>query len=831
MNVLFSLVQIGLLPASLLLEIPMHFRYALRQLRKNFGFTLTAVLTLALGIGATTAIFSLVYAVLLRPLPFPQPDRLVSLAQQDHSLPGVVHEPLSYPDYFDWRAQNHTFSGMASYDMGGLTLQHNGESQRVDAEMVSSNFFQVLGVAPMLGRDFRWEDEKPDHYTAMLSYVFWQSEFGSSREIIGQSIRLGDHSFTIAGVMPKEFNFPLGGRVPVLWVSLAGAASGKDPATSHRGEDELEVIGRLKPGVTLEQARADLTVIAGNLAHQFPDSNKWYTSALVQPELDHMVGDTRPALRILFGAVALLMLIVCANVAGLLLARIAQRRAEFGLRTAIGASRGEITRQVLLESLMLAFLGGGAGIMLASLLLQGMVRLVPLDIPRLNQVSVNGEVLAFAVAISMLTGLLFGVLPAWQMSQVEPLSALREGSRSMSSGRARHRLHSGLVIAQTAIGLILLAGSGLLIHSFIRILHVDPGFDANHLFTARVRVSWDHYSHDQHYQFYEQLLPKLAAIPGVQAASAGWPLPLSDSHATVSFAIEGRPVAPGDRPSETVALAMPGFFETLRIPLLSGRAFTDQDGLQGIPVAIINQAFAKKYFPGENPIGHRIQPGLGDDSRFDHSMREIVGVVGDVKRAGLTADADPTYYLPLAQSLISDPYVTIRTNRDPASIENAVRGIVRQMDNSAPVYQVQTMTDYIYKSEAQPRFQTWLLACFAGIALLLSAIGLYGLLSYTVVQRTFEIGLRMAIGAQRSDVLRMILRNGLRLALSGLITGLAASALLTSFLAHLLYGVKPLDPLTFVLVSIVLMAVSIAASFAPAWRASQLEPMKTLRDQ
>jgi len=381
----------------------MNFRYALRQLRNNPGFTITAVLTLALGIGATTAIFSLVYGVLLQPLPFPQPDRLVSLTQQDHSLPGVVHEPLSYPDYFDWRAQNHTFSGMASYDLGGMTFEHDGETQRLDAEMVSSNFFQVLGVAPMIGRDFRWEDEKPDQYTAMLSYGFWQSAFGSSRDIVGRSITLGEHSYIVAGVMPKGFRFPFDGTGPALWLSLANASSGKDPATSQRGNDQLEVIGRLKPGVTLEQARADLSVIAGNIARQFPDNNKWYTSALVEPQLDHMVGDTRPALRVLFAAVALVLLIACANVAGLLLARTSQRHAEFALRTAIGANRSEIIRQVLLESLTLSVFGGVTGIVLASLLLKGLVRLVPLDIPRLDQVSVNGAVLAFAVIVSVLT--------------------------------------------------------------------------------------------------------------------------------------------------------------------------------------------------------------------------------------------------------------------------------------------------------------------------------------------------------------------------------------------------------------------------------------------
>jgi predicted permease len=463
-------------------------------------------------------------------------------------------------------------------------------------------------------------------------------------------------------------------------------------------------------------------------------------------------------------------------------------------------------------------------------MLRATVSLLPVEIPRITQVTVNGAVLGFAVTISILTGVLFGLFPAWRMSRIEPSSALREGARNVSGGRGRHSMQSGLVVAQTAIGLVLLAGSGLLIRSFIRVLHVDPGFDAKHVLTARLGVSFNRYSHDQHYQFYEQVVEKLSAVPGVQSASAGWLLPFSHSYASISFAIDGKPVAKGDEPSEAIDVVMPGYFETMRIPLLSGRTFTKQDGLKSAPVIIINQALAKKYFPGENPLGKHMRSDLGDDV-FIHPMREVVGVVGDTKHKGLTADAEPMYYLPYAQAVITNPYLTLRYSGDPAALANAVRRIVSQMDSSVPVYQVSTLENYVSKSAAQPRFQTFLLTCFAGIALLLSAIGLYGLLSYIVVQRTFEIGLRMAIGAQRKDVLRMVLQRGLHLAIAGLIIGLATSALLTGFLSHMLYGVQPLDPLTFAAVSIVLLAVSVLASFAPAWRASQLDPIKTLRDQ
>ena len=805
-------------------------KFALRQLRKDYGFAFTAILTLALGIGATTAIFSLVNAVLVRPLPFPEQDRLVWLNQQDHSLPGVIAESLSYPDYFDWRQRNHSFSGMASYTTGTVTLRSEGEARHLDATIVSSDFFHVLGVAPMLGRDFLPEDEKPGNRAVMLSYSLWQSTFGSAADITARSIQLGDHSYVVAGVMPNDFEFPIGSPGPALWISIAGDADGKDPKTSQRGYDCLDVIGRLKPGITLEQAKADLSLIAANLARQYPDNNKWYTSALVEPELHHLIGDTEPALRVLFGAVTLVLLIACANVAGLLLARGSRRSAEFALRASIGASRAAIIRQLLVESVVLSLCGGIAGVALAFGLLRGMVRLMPRNIPRMEHATVDGTVLLFVVAVSVVTGLLFGVLPALRMSQSKPAQAMREGSRSVAGRRGEHRVHNALVIAQTAIGLVLLVSSGLLIRSFVRILNVNPGFDPKHVLTARVDVSFDKLDHDQHFQFYNQLLGRLSALPGVVSASAGWPMPMSDSNATISFSIEGRPVAKGDQPNESVGIAMPGYFDTMRIPLISGRTFVERDTTHGVPVVIINQAFARKYFPQENPIGKHIQAGLGDGV-IDHPMREIIGVVGDIKRRGLTAAADPQYYLPYSQALITNPYLTIRTSGDPAVVQGALRAAVHEIDKSVPVYQVSTLEDYVSKSAAQPRFQTLLLTCFAGIALLLAAVGLYGLLSYMVVQRTLEIGLRIALGAKKTDVLRMIFHRGLTLALIGLGTGLAVSAVMTRLLAGMLYGVRTSDPATYAAMTGVLLVVSLLASSIPAYRAAQLDPIDTLRNQ
>ena len=803
-------------------------RFALRQLVKNYGFAVTAILTLALGIGATAAIFSLVDTVLLRPLPFPDQDRLMGLAQQDHSLPGTVRESLSYPDYIDWRAQNHTFDGLAAYAEGGVTVEMNGESQRLDAQAVSSNFFQVLGIAPMLGRDFRWEDEKPGNRVAMVSYSLWQSTFGSAKNIAGTMIRIDDKSYTIAGVMPKSFQFPLEDPAPALWISIANDAEEKK--TSQRGYDVYSAIGRLKPGVTVEQARADLSLVASHLARQYPDSNKQMGSALVEPELEQITGDTKPALRLLLGAVTLVLLIACANVAGLLMVRGSRRSAEFALRAAMGASRAAIVRQLLVESVTLSLCGGAAGVALAYGLVRTIVKLMPLNIPRIQDASIDGGVLLFVLVVCLITGLLFGLLPAWRMSQSRPAMAMREGSRSVAGGRGQHRVHNGLVIAQTAIGLVLLVSSGLLIRSFARILNVDPGFDPKHVLTARIRVSVNRLNRDQRFQFFEQLAARLSHLGGVQSASAGWPLPMSDSIAHISFNIQGRPIARGDEPSAAMSVVLPGYFQTMRIPLVMGRTFGQRDGVQGAPSIIVNQAFADRYFSRENPLGQHIQVRIGDEV-FNQSVREIVGVVGNIKLKGLTADAQPEYYLPYAQAVVTNPYLVVRTSGNPAAIESDLRAAVRGMDKTVPVYQVSTLEDYVSNSAAQPRFQTFLVTCFAGIALILASIGLYGLLSYMVAQRTLEIGLRMALGARRSDVLGMIVRRGLTLALLGVVAGISIAAVATRLLSGMLYGIRPTDPLTFLVTAGVFLLVSIAASSLPAYRAARTDPMTCLREQ
>jgi predicted permease len=806
-------------------------RLTIRQLRKSPGFAVTTILTLALGIGATTAIFSLLNAVLLRPLPFPEPERLMWARQADiePGVPAGASNALSYPDFFDWRARSHSVAGMASYRGDSVTLTGGGEPQILEAPVVSAGFFHVLGAHPLLGRDFLPADERPGARMAILTYALWQSRFGGTRDILGRAITLDGRSHLVVGVMPAGVVFPIQNPAPALWTSLADDAEGSPPQTAQRGWDSLDVVARLNSGVTQAQARAELSMIAHNIAAQYPDTNKAFTAAIVQPMLEHVAGDFRPALRLLFGAVVLVLLIACANVAGLLLARATRRRGEIALRSALGAGRGKIVRQALMESVFLSLCGGVLGVAFSAWALDGLLRFVPSDLPRASQISVDGTVLAFVTAVSLLTGLLFGIAPAWRMSRLDPALALRDGGRSMTAGRSQHRLHNALVMAETAIGLVLLVGSGLLMRSFVRVLRVDPGFDARHVLTARLQVPSARYTQPQRLQFYDRLLGKLQAVPGVQSVAAGYPLPLEGGDIGISFEIEGRPTAPGDEPTEQLALVTPDFFRTLRIPILSGRAFTARDDSKATPVIIVNERFARKYFPGQNPIGKHIKPGLGDGIT-PKAMHEVVAVVGNVKRRSLTAEAEPIYYVPYAQTMVTSPALAIRTAGDPTSLIGPLRAAIANEDKDIPLYGVETLEEAASKAAAQPRFQTLLLGCFAGMALLLSAIGLYAVLSYMVAQRTSEIAVRMALGAQRTDVLGMIVRRGLTLALAGIGIGLVAAMLLTRLMTGMLYGVEPLDPVTFAAVAGILLAVSLAASSAPAWRAARLDPMRTLRD-
>ena len=806
-----------------------YFRFSFRQLRKSPSFAVAAVVTLALGIGATTAIFSLVNAVLLKPLPYPEPGRLVRITQEDHSTGAVLPESLSYPDYFDWRSRNRSLSGMASYSGQNMTLTGDGLAQQLGVYVVSSNLFQVLGVAPMLGRDFRWDEEQAGNRAIMLSYPLWLSRFGGQREVVGRQITLDGEPYTVAGVMPKGFLFPAETGVEA-WISIATNAEGKDPATGQRGMDELEIIGRLKPRVSIAQAKADLGSAARSLATQYSDTNKWYTTAAVTPELEHLVGKTRPALEVLFGAVGLLLLIACVNVAGLMLVRSSRRSGEIALRSALGATRIEIVWQLLTESVVLSVISGLAGIALASVILKELAVLFPKALPRLGDVSIDLPVFAFAMGVSIVTGILFGVVPALRVSSVAPALALRDGTRTMTSGRGHHRLQAWLVIGETALGLVLLVGAGLLIRSFVSVLRVNPGFDPHHVLTARYTMPDVGYTHDHKIQFVEELVSRLNALPGVMSATAGWPMPMSGSNATISFTVEGHPVAKADHPSEALGVVLPGYFETMRIPLIAGRTFNKLDQTKSPPVIIIDQAFARKYFAGVDPIGKHVTADLGDDV-VNHPVREVVGVVGDIHQFALAAEPVPHYYLPWTQAVITTPYLVMRTSGDPAVLERAVKDTVAQMDSSIPTYRLHALDFYVSEAVAPARFQTLLLTVFATIALLLAAVGLYGVLAYIVEQRALEIALRLAVGAQRGDVLRMILRRGMVLAGIGVAVGLGISFAVTRFLATMLYGVKPLDAVTFCGMSLVLLAVALMASAAPAYRAARTDPMTTLRTQ
>lgn len=810
-------------------------RFGIRQMLKSPGFAIATILTIALGIGATTAIFSLVNAVLLRPLPFKDPDRLIAAGPVDDRRPDFASSvgAMSYPDFFDWRSQNHSFSTLAEFRDNTFTLTGAGEPRHLDGEVVSADFFKALGVEPALGRGIALDDEKPATHVMVLSHELWTSTFGSDPAIIGRAVRLDDKSYNVIGVMPVGFEFPIQTPAPQLWTSLGDDAydpTGGTPLTAQRGAHMLGLVGRLRPGVSLPQATADLSVITRNLAAKYPESNSHRLTAKVISQIEYLVGDTRSALRMLFAAVVLMLLVACANVAGLLLARASRRRSEIAVRSAMGASRAQIVRQFLAESVLLSMIGGVLGILLAVLLLHGVLQLLPADLPRAGSVGIDSTVLAFSLAVSFLTGLLFGVLPALRTARVDPSVALRDGTRTASSGRGQHRLHNALVIAQTAVGLVLLIGAGLLIRSFVRVLEVDPGFDRHNVLTTSLSLPDNRYPRDKEIEFYRDLLPRLRTLPGVISVSAGWPLPLSTDGFGISFDIEERPVPEGERNVSRTSIVEPAYFQTLRIPLVRGREFQDTDTTKSKPVVLVNQAFANKYFPGEDAIGKRINPGLGDAVITD-VKREIVGIVGNVKAGQLTKEMVPEMYLPFTQAVVTSPKLVIRTATDPVALISAVRGQVAQLDKNLPLYEVRTMDDVFSRSAAQQRFQALLVSAFAVISLLLCAIGLYGLLSYLVAQRTLEIGVRMALGAPRQSVLTMVLRRGMVLAALGVALGIAASLALTSFLKGMLFGIRPLDAVTFVGVSAVLLLVCLLASGGPAYRAARLDPVKTLRDQ
>jgi putative ABC transport system permease protein len=798
-------------------------RYGLRQLGHNPGFTAVAVIALALGIGANTAIFTVVNTVLLNPLRFPRPNQLVSVRQDYKFGPGSV----SYPNFFDWRAQNHVFSHIAAYRGNDFTLTGTGESIHLPGELVTWDFFQLLDARPLLGRGFLPKEEKAGSHVVVLSHSLWQSRFKSDPGIVGRVVTLDGKSYTVVGVMPAGFQFPISAEPPELWTTIATDAEGKTPLTAQRSAVLLRLIARLKPHVSLVRAEADMNLIDQRLAKQYPNEDGDFKGIAIGSELQDLVQNVRLGLLILSGAVGCVLLIACANVANLLLGRATTRNREMAIRAALGAGRRRVIRQLLTESMLLSLFGAGLGLLLAAWGTAFLLRFVPVSIPRAQQIGMNGHVLLFAIVLAFLTAVVFGVVPAVQVSKPNLVESLKEGRRGASDASRHHRLRAALVIGETAVALILLASAGLLIASYLALQRVDPGFNPRNVLTFTFRLPDARYSDAQKLAFYNEFLGRLQSSPGVRSASAVVPLPDSGNLWSVSFQIEGRPAPPGQEPEAGFAMADPGYFHTLGIPILRGREFSETDNAKSLPVVIVSQAFAQRYFPNQDPVGKRIQPGASMSGAA--LWREIIGVVGNVKNRGLAGEMPPIYYVPYQQLPLSSLTFVVRAESNPRALVGTVRRLMASMDRNTPVYNVEMMNEYLSASVAQPRFNTLMLGIFAGLALILAAVGLYGVISYSVAQRTHEFGIRMALGAQRETILKLVLREGLMLALAGVGIGLAGALGLTRFISSLLYGVKSSNPLVLAGVAVILIGVALLASYIPARRATRVDPMEALR--
>ena len=813
-------------------------RSAFRQLRKSPGFTAIAVLTLALGIGANTAIFSVVNAVLLKPLPYPSPDRLVAVGSINLKDPDRSNQfnSLSYPDFFDFRDQNHTFQGISSYRGGSYALVDEQGAQNIKGLKVSAEFFDVLGVKPAIGRAFVREDEQagggPGGLKVVLTHDLWMRLFNGDRAAVGRTLRIQGRSYTVIGILPRGFQFPFETPAIEMYVTLADDAANADgskPSTEQRGNHMLLAFGRLKAGVSVAQADADLRTIAAGLEKQYPDTNTRFSAAVV-PLRDDLVGDVRTALYVLFGAVVCVLLIANANVANLMLARATVRGKEIALRAALGASRTRIIRQLLTESLLLAGIGGLLGLFIANWGTDALIVTIPQNIPRIGSIQLDGAVLAFTLLVSIATGVVFGLVPAWHASNVDLNSALKTGARTGSGGEHKHRLRNGLVMGEIVLALILLVCAGLLIQTFARLGRVQTGLRTEKLFTARINLPDASYPQPANINaFLDQLLPKLRAVPGVTSASTIVPLPLTGSNITTDFDIEEHPLPEGQRNDAPMRLTGVDYFETMGIPLLQGRVFKETDKFDSLPVVIVNERFAQKFFPGQNVIGKRIQPGwsVGDDKP---KMREIVGVVGNVRHLSLQKDFTPEMYVPAKQIPIDFPSIVARTSlSDPAALTTAFRKQLASLDRDIPLTHVRVFDEYMSRTLAKPRFNALLLSIFAGTALLLTAIGIYGVLAYSVSQRTNEIGIRIALGAAQSNIFRLIVGQAMLLVAISIAIGLLGAFMATHFLNSLLYGVAAWDPITFAAIAILIAAVAFLACWLPARRAARVDPVIALR--
>ncbi len=804
-------------------------RYAARMLSKSPGFTAVAVLTLALGVGANTAIFSVVEAVLLRALPYRHAERIVVMWEHNRTE-NQPHNTVGPANFLDWRDQARSFDEMAVLSDRRANLTGEGAPEEVPAQSVSPNLFTLLGAEAAVGRTFRPDDVKGEEPAriAILSHGLWQRRFGRSPGAVGQSLRLNGNDYTIIGVMPEGFTWFIKensttGKPPQIWVPMVLPERLRDRNASGRW---MQAVARLKPGVSPQQAQAEMDTIAARLEDQYPSFNKGW-GAVVVPLRDQLAGEIKPALLVLLGAVGFVLLIACVNVANLLLARAAGRYKEIAVRSAIGAGRRRIVRQLLTESLLLALLGGALGLLLSRWCVEALIALSPANLIGDGQVGVDLPVLAFTLGVSLLTGIVFGLVPALEASRVNLGESLKETSRGNAGSSRGRRLRDALVVAEVGLALVLLVGAGLMVRSFLRLQAVDPGFDASNLLTLRVLLPSAKYSDDAKVvAFFRQAAADFRTLPGVRAVSAVSALPFADPGASTDFTIEGRPVpAPGNAMYTDVRVVDEEYFRTMNIPLVAGRTFSAQEAMEDRKVAVINQAMVRAYFPGENPVGKRIAVEMWDEPH----PTEIIGVVGDARYSQLEGELRPMVYFTPPQLVYPSMTLILRTAGDPESLAPAARSRILALDKDQPVADVRTMESWLAESVARTRFGTLLLAAFAGLALTLAAAGIYGVMSYSVAQRQSEIGVRMALGAKTRDVLRLVIGQGLALVLAGVALGLLGALALTRVIASLLYGVSATDPLTFGLIVLLLTLVSILACYIPARRATRVDPLIALR--
>lgn len=797
-------------------------RFALRTFRKRPGFTAAVVLALALGIGANSAMFSVINGVLLRPLPFPRQERLVDIwdTNPKRNLPQL---PAAPGNYYDWRTQNEVLSAMGAWQINIFNLGvSDSEPERYVGAIVDRGFFDTLGVTPMLGRVLTEEEQTPGRDGVLiLSYGVWRQRFAGDPHILGRVVPMNGRARAIIGVMPEGFDYPA--QASAMWAPINFDAAMNARRDLHR----VRVIGRLRDGVELERARAGFQTISARLAQQYPDLNQDFGIAVV-PMLEDLVGDVRPALRMLLGAVAFVLLIACANAANLLLAKAAGRQREIAIRNSLGAGRSRILRQMLTESLVLSLAGGLGGLGLAALAFRSLLALAPASVPRLAEVTLDWKAIVVTLSVSLCTGLLFGLAPAWQASRADLHSLLKEGSRGAGS---RSRMRSALVVAQVAAALVLLAGAGLLIRSFHELQHVDAGFDPQHVITMRYAPAPFKYNgHDElQIQLARNALDKIAALPGVKTAAVASSLPLAGNPVYI-MRFEGRPpVTPSQAPLTSYFAVTPGYLATMGMRLVRGRFLSEQDVAGSPRVVVVNQTLVDRYFPHEDPIGKRLEIAFSNPPAW----REIVGVVADVRIAGLDQDTPVQTYVAYYQqpSFIGAPLLAVmaRTTQDPGPLAGPMKSAILGVDRTQPVYEVQPMTEIVSQSISQRRFSLVLLAFFALSALFLACLGLYGVMSYVVVHWTPEIGIRMALGARRSQVLFLVERQGMMLVLAGVAIGAAGGSLLTRLMTSLLFHVKPGDPVTLIAGAAVLILVSLLSCYLPARRASRVDPLIALR--